>query len=91
MHPRAHIGSGNSLGFALIGCGRAGERHVVQAAKIGRFVAACDINEAAALRLCRDVDVDLYTDYGAMLAAVQNKVDVVAVVYSQWTALRAFN
>jgi predicted dehydrogenase len=79
MHQRAQISSPNSLGFALIGCGRAGERHVTQAAKFGRFVAACDIDEAAARRLGRDLDVDVFADYGAMLKAVQNKADVIAV------------
>jgi len=79
MHQRAQFNSPNSLGFALIGCGRAGERHVAQAGKFGRFVAACDINEAAARRLCRDLDAEVFTDYAAMLAAMQTKVDVVAV------------
>jgi predicted dehydrogenase len=79
MHQRAQSNSPNSLGFALIGCGRAGERHVPQAGKFGRFVAACDIDEAAVRRLCRAVDADTYTDYGTMLRAVRNKVDVIAV------------
>lgn len=67
------------MGFALVGCGRAGERHVAQAGNVGRFVAACDINEAAAQRFCRDGDVDAFTNYRAMLKAVQNKADVIAV------------
>jgi predicted dehydrogenase len=79
MHPRAHTGSANSLGFALVGCGRAGERHAAHAGKFGRFVAVCDTNEAAARRLSSETDVEPFTDYGAMLKALQGKVDVVAV------------
>jgi predicted dehydrogenase len=79
MHPRAYIGSANSLGFALVGCGRAGERHAAHAGKFGRFVAVCDTNEAAARHLSSETDVEPFTDYEAMLKALQGKVDVVAV------------
>jgi predicted dehydrogenase len=79
MKSSAPIGSANSLGFALVGCGRAGERHAAQAGKFGRFLAACDINEAAARRLCREADIDVFTDYGAMLEALQSKADVISV------------
>jgi predicted dehydrogenase len=73
------VNSSNSLGFALVGCGRAGERHAVQAAKIGRFVGVCDTNEAAAQRLSREADAAVFTDYPAMLKALQNSADVIAV------------
>src|SRR6185295_14485979 len=79
MQPRSHIGSVNSLGFALIGCGRAGERHAAQAGKFGRFVAVCDVNEAAAQRFSRDAKAEPFTDYGTMLRSVQDKVNVFAV------------
>jgi predicted dehydrogenase len=72
-------GSMNSLGYALVGCGRAGERHAAQAAKVGRLVAACDVNEAAARRLARDLGAETFTDYGAMLKALRSKADVIAV------------
>jgi UDP-N-acetyl-2-amino-2-deoxyglucuronate dehydrogenase len=73
------MASANSLGFALIGCGRAGERHLAQAGKIGRFLAACDTKEEAARRFCRESDARPYTEYGALLKDMQGKVDVVAV------------
>lgn len=79
MQPRSHIGSVNSLGFALIGCGRAGERHAAQAGKFGRFVAVCDVNQAAAQRFSREAKAEPFTDYGTMLRSVQDKVDVIAV------------
>jgi predicted dehydrogenase len=75
----AYSGAGNSLGFALMGCGRAGERHAAQAGKFGRFVAACDVNEAALERLRGYADLNLFGDYGEMLKAARGKVDVVAV------------
>jgi UDP-N-acetyl-2-amino-2-deoxyglucuronate dehydrogenase len=76
---KSSVRSGNSLGFALIGCGRAGERHATQAGKIGRFIAACDVNEAAAKRFAKDTELDAFTDYGEMLKAVRNKADVISV------------
>lgn len=79
MQPKTHIGSVNSLGFALIGCGRAGERHAAQAGKFGRFVAVCDVNDAAAQRFSRDAKAEPFTDYGRMLQSVHDKVDVIAV------------
>jgi UDP-N-acetyl-2-amino-2-deoxyglucuronate dehydrogenase len=79
-----HVSSRNSLGFALVGCGRAGERHAVQAAKVGRFIGACDIKEAAAQRLGRDAGAEAFGDYPAMLEALRNKVDVVAVCTPNW-------
>ena len=50
----AYSVGGNSLGFALIGCGRVGERHATQAGKFGRFVAACDVDEAALAAALRE-------------------------------------
>lgn len=72
-------GPGNSLGFALVGCGRAGERHSLQAAKFGRFIAACDVKEQAAIRLSQEAKAEVFGDYPSMLRAVKGKVDVVAV------------
>src|SRR5262245_28651116 len=55
-----HTSSRNSLGFALVGCGRAGERHVVQAAKVGRLIGTCDVNAGAAQRLSRDAGAEAF-------------------------------
>lgn len=79
MIAATHVGSENSLGFALVGCGRAGERHAAHAPKFGCFVAACDVNADAANRLCDNVNAEAFTDYRHMLRVVQKSVDVVAV------------
>src|SRR5262245_66107409 len=69
----------NSLGFALVGCGRAGERHATQSGKFGRFVSACDIEPDAIGKMHQSYGVDGFADYRGMLGAVQGKVDVVSV------------
>lgn len=79
MRSEPRLGLENSLGFALIGCGRVAERHAPQAAKFGRFVAVCDINEANARKIGTQSDAEIYTDYGAMLKSVRSSVDVVSI------------
>src|SRR5271156_1298360 len=72
-------GIANSLGFALVGCGRAGERHSMHIDKYGRYLAACDIEPAAIGQFRRSYGVEGFEDYSEMLQAVQGKADVIAV------------
>ncbi len=69
----------NSLGFALVGCGRAGERHATHIGKFGRFAAVCDVKPEAAQHLSQDFGTQAFVDYGEMLQAVRDEVDVIAV------------
>ena len=68
-----------SLGFALVGCGRAGERHATQIGKFGRLLAACDVAPAAAKSISDAYSVDEFHCYEEMLRAVRGNVDVIAV------------
>jgi UDP-N-acetyl-2-amino-2-deoxyglucuronate dehydrogenase len=83
-----------SLGFALIGCGRAGERHATHIGKFGRFVAACDSDPKAAQRFGRSYNTQAFLDYGEMLDLGRGKIDVVAVCTPNWLhcehSIRAF-
>jgi predicted dehydrogenase len=72
-------GSARALGFAVVGCGRAGERHAAQIGKFGRLLAACDVVPAAARSLSEAYNVDGFHCYEEMLKAVKGNVDVIAV------------
>lgn len=67
------------IGFALIGCGRAGERHASHIGKFGQFVAVCDKKEDVARRLSSEFGPVPYMNYETMLESVKGLVDVVAV------------
>jgi UDP-N-acetyl-2-amino-2-deoxyglucuronate dehydrogenase len=76
---RRNNNSLSPLGFAIVGCGRAGERHATHVGKFGRFVAVCDLAPAAARGLSQSYGAEAFFDYGEMLKAVRGKVDVIAV------------
>lgn len=71
--------STNSLGFAILGCGRAGERHAGHVGKFGRLVAACDINSEALSRITEQYGGNAFTDFDEMLAALQGNADVISI------------
>jgi UDP-N-acetyl-2-amino-2-deoxyglucuronate dehydrogenase len=68
-----------TLGFAIVGCGRAGERHAGHVGKFGRFLAVCDEAPSAAKRLSEAYRTDMFFDYAEMLKALRGKADVIAV------------
>lgn len=69
----------NSLGFALVGCGRAGERHASHIGKFGRFIAACDIDAAAAAKVAQQYGPEKFMGIDEMLGAIRGRADVVAI------------
>jgi len=69
----------NSFGFAIVGCGRIGQRHGGHVGKVGRLLAVCDLDPAAAKVVAEPHGSAVYTDYAAMLEAMKGKVDVIAI------------
>lgn len=66
------------LNFAIIGCGRIGQRHAIQAAQAGKLKAVCDIDETKATWLGAKYDAAVYFDIEQLLTA-EKKIDVVAI------------
>lgn len=69
----------NSLGFAIVGCGRIGLRHATHAAKFGRITAVCDIVGDRARAVANKTGAEPFSDYDDMLSAMSGKTDVIAI------------
>jgi predicted dehydrogenase len=69
----------NSLGFAVVGCGRIGRRHVEQIDKVGRLVAACDVVPERARAAAAAGGGAAFDDLTEMLERSRGKVDVVSI------------
>lgn len=69
----------NSLGFAIVGCGRIGQRHAGHVPKFGRLSAVCDVVEDKARSVAEATGAAPFTDYSEMLEAMRGKVDLVAI------------
>ncbi|MDX1975795.1 MAG: Gfo/Idh/MocA family oxidoreductase [Rickettsiales bacterium] len=72
-----------SLGFALVGCGRIAQKHAeVLSSKIkqGRLVAVCDIVAERAKELGEKYKVPYYTDMHEMMQAQRAAVDVITIL-----------
>lgn len=68
-----------NLGFAIVGCGRIGQRHAEHVPKFGRLTGVCDIVDERAQEVARGQGTRTFTDYGEMLATLRGGTDVVAV------------
>ena len=68
----------NKLKFALIGCGRIGQRHAEHITNNGELVAVCDIDEGKAKLLGEKYNVTAYKDLDKLLKKEKN-IDVVSV------------
>lgn len=65
--------------FALVGCGRIGQRHAEQIIKYGQLLAVCDISEHNALSVVKNLaGVKYYTDLSEMLES-ESGIDVVSI------------
>lgn len=62
--------------FAIIGCGRIAQRHAEHINKVGKLLAVCDTDEAAAIELATRYDARVYTSIQALL----NREDAIEVV-----------
>lgn len=67
------------LNFAIVGCGRIGNRHAGHAAKFGRLVGVCDIEGGKADELAREYNAESFHDFEAMLSSLKGKADLVAI------------
>lgn len=69
----------NSVGFAIVGCGRIGGRHIGHAAKAGQIHAVCDVIPERADQLAAQAGVEAFYDIDEMLDAMQGKADLVSI------------
>jgi UDP-N-acetyl-2-amino-2-deoxyglucuronate dehydrogenase len=69
----------NSPGYAIVGCGRIGQRHAVHAPKFGRLTATCDIVIEKAAEAARAEGAAAFTLYDEMLQAIRGTTDLIAV------------
>jgi len=69
----------NSLGFAIVGCGRIGQRHASHALKFGQLAAVCDTVPDRATQIANETGAEPYTDYAEMLGALRGRADLVAI------------
>jgi len=67
-----------SLQFAIIGCGRIGQRHAGHIQHAGTLAAVCDIDAAKANELGKKYNTRIYTNIEDLLVAEKN-IDVVAI------------
>ena len=67
-----------SLQFAIIGCGRIGQRHAGHIQTVGELAAVCDIEQARAEALGKKYNANIYTSIDDLLLA-EKKIDVIAV------------
>lgn len=67
----------SKLRFALIGCGRIGERHARHISHFGELVAVCDIEPSRAQQFADVYKVPFFTDYIEMLRSQPADVAVI--------------
>jgi UDP-N-acetyl-2-amino-2-deoxyglucuronate dehydrogenase len=65
--------------FALIGCGRIGNRHAEHINNLGELIGVCDIVSERATRLARQYSCRHFTDVDVFLKELQGEVDVIAI------------
>ena len=71
--------SETEITFAIVGCGRIGNRHASHIRKFGNLAAVCDIDAEAADDLARQTNAEAYYDLSTMLDALAGKADVIAI------------
>lgn len=69
----------NSIGFAIVGCGRIGTRHAEHVGNYGRLAAVCDVIEDKARGIADAHGARAFTDIGEMLDSCRTAIDVVAI------------
>lgn len=67
------------LRFAIVGCGRIGERHAGHVGDFGQLAAVCDIVEERAAKLAAAHGARAFASIEALLDSCRNDVDVVAI------------
>ncbi|MEO1786929.1 MAG: Gfo/Idh/MocA family oxidoreductase [Pseudomonadota bacterium] len=69
----------NSIGFAIVGCGRIGTRHAGFASKLGNLHGVCDIVPTRAETIANDTGADAFTDFETMLERLKGQANLVSV------------
>lgn len=70
--------SGQNLNFAILGCGRIGQRHAKHIVKNSQLVAVCDTDKEKANSLANEYKTTAYYDIEDLLSS-EESIDVVAV------------
>lgn len=68
----------SDLQFAIVGCGRIGQRHAGHIQTVGTLAAVCDIDASKAVELGKKYNARVYTDIDQLLST-EKKLDVLAV------------
>jgi len=68
----------SKIKFAIVGCGRIGNRHAIHINNFGKLVAVCDIDEKKAVELSKTFSCNYYTNLTNMLKNESN-IDVVSI------------
>jgi predicted dehydrogenase len=66
------------LQFAIIGCGKIAPRHAMEAAKLGKLVAVCDIIPGRADSLAKEYESNAYYNINDLLDK-ETEIDLLAV------------
>ena len=69
---------GKKLNFAIVGCGRIGNRHAEHIKKFGKLIAVCDINRSNSESLAKLYNVSAYDNITNLLDNEKN-IDVVSI------------
>lgn len=64
--------------FAIVGCGRIGERHATHIAHLGKLVSVCDINPEKSEKLANTYQAKAYTDIETLLDE-STEADVISI------------
>lgn len=66
------------MNFALIGCGRIGQRHAKHMCSVGKLKAVCDVDMSKSQSLAAEHDATAYTSIDELLL-IEKELDVVAI------------
>lgn len=69
----------NAIGFAIVGCGRIGERHASHVGQYGQLAAVCDLVEEKADKIAKAHGARPFTNIEDMLESCREDIDVIAI------------
>ncbi len=69
----------NAAGFAIVGCGRIGQRHAGHVGTFGKLTSVCDIVADKAQAVADEHDARAFTKIDDLLEAAKGETDVIAV------------
>jgi UDP-N-acetyl-2-amino-2-deoxyglucuronate dehydrogenase len=69
----------DKIRFAIIGCGRIGQRHAEHINKLGVLVAVCDVEKQKAEQVANNFGGNIYSDIDELLRKEQENIDVISI------------